>query len=61
VKPVWLGKTPTRPCFITHVKEAFRAALSAPVSGGSELKPEDLEKSVKFGANGLAVELTMGQ
>jgi len=54
-------KRPQDRVSIFNVKNSFRSALTAPVKdGGFELKNQDLEKLVQFGANGHTVEITHG-
>jgi aconitate hydratase len=46
---------------LLNVKKSFDSALKAPIiDGGFELKEEELEKSVKFGANGHALKMSHG-
>jgi len=54
-------KRPQDRVSLFNVKKSFRNSLSAPTKdGGFELKEDELEKSVKFGANGHALKMTHG-
>ena len=54
-------KRPQDRVSLNNVKVSFSKSLSAPTKeGGFELKEDELEKSVKFGANGHALKMTHG-
>jgi len=54
-------KRPQDRVSLFNVKNSFKNTLSAPSKdGGYELKEGELDKSVKFGANGQALRLTHG-
>jgi aconitate hydratase len=54
-------KRPQDRVSLFNVKTSFRNTLSAPIKdGGFELKQDELDKSVKFGANGHTLKMTHG-
>ena len=54
-------KRPQDRVSLFSIKQAFATSLTAPIKeGGFELKKEDVEKTVKLGANGQALTLTHG-
>jgi aconitate hydratase len=54
-------KRPQDRVSITEAHRSFRTALAAPVKdGGFELKQEEIDKEVNFGANGHTLKMTHG-
>ncbi|OGO13463.1 MAG: aconitate hydratase 1 [Chloroflexi bacterium RBG_16_47_49] len=54
-------KRPEDRVSLFNVKQSFKNALSAPIKdGGYELKDSELDRSVKFGANGHALKMSHG-
>jgi aconitate hydratase len=62
IEPSLAGpKRPQDKVSLGALKRSFRSALEAPVKeGGFELSAADLDKEVKFGANGHALNMTHG-
>ena len=54
-------KRPQDRVSLFNVRRSFKNALSAPImDGGFELKEDELDKSIKFGANGQALRMSHG-
>src|SRR4030043_2005474 len=54
-------KRPQDRVSLFNVRRSFKNALSAPIKdGGFELKEDELDKSIKFGANGHALRMSHG-
>jgi aconitate hydratase len=54
-------KRPQDRVSISEAHRSFKSALAAPVKdGGFELKPDEIEKEVNFGANGHTLKMTHG-